>query len=140
MAEMVGMMSGGDDFSWDSSTIFDKIGNQDLREEYLTELSGTGNNEREMLEQLRSLDESEMKSILYQLPDEAKQEFIQDYFNLNKQPEPDRPTLDIESMSMAPEMTVEGPDNRNFTGEGKESYIRNSGMFPQYNLKASLNL
>tara|TARA_R110000822_G_scaffold23011_2_gene71401 strand:+ start:1658 stop:2059 length:402 start_codon:yes stop_codon:yes gene_type:complete len=111
MANMAGMMSGGnDDFSWNSNTIFDKIGNPEMREEYLTELSGTGNKEREMIEQLRSLDETEMKSILYDLPDEDKQEFIQDYYNLNKQPEPARPTLDIESMSMAPEMTVEGPE------------------------------
>tara|TARA_R110000751_G_scaffold44781_3_gene102213 strand:+ start:736 stop:1125 length:390 start_codon:yes stop_codon:yes gene_type:complete len=114
MAEMAGMMSGANDFSWNSDTIFDKIGNQEMREEYLTELSGTGNNEREMLEQLRSLNEKEMKSILYQLPDEDKEEFIQDYFNLNKQPEPARPTLDIESMSMAPEMTVEGPDEPSY--------------------------
>ena len=26
MAEMMGMMSGGNDFSWNSDTIFDKIG------------------------------------------------------------------------------------------------------------------
>ena len=44
----MGMMSGGNDFSWNSDTIFDKIGNQEKREEYLSELSGTGNNEREM--------------------------------------------------------------------------------------------
>ena len=74
MANMAGMMSGGnDDFSWNSNTIFDKIGNPEMREEYLTELSGTGNKEREMIEQLRSLDETEMKSILYDLPDEDKQ-------------------------------------------------------------------
>ena len=53
---MAGLFSDGGDFSWNSSTIFDKIGNQEKREEYLTELSGTGNNEREMIEQLRSLD------------------------------------------------------------------------------------
>ena len=120
MAEIAGMMSGANDFSWNSDTIFDKIGNQEMREEYLTELSGTGNNEREMLEQLRSLNEKEMKSILYQLPDEDKEEFIQDYFNLNKQPEPARPTLDAQNISPAPEMTVEGPDEPSFgmMGEG----------------------
>ena len=48
MANMAGMMSGGnDDFSWNSNTIFDKIGNPEMREEYLTELSGTGNKERD---------------------------------------------------------------------------------------------
>ena len=33
MAEMMGMMSGGNDFSWNSDTIFDKIGNPEKREE-----------------------------------------------------------------------------------------------------------
>ena len=111
MAEMAGMMSGGDDFSWNSNTIFDKIGNQDMREEYLTELSGTGNNEREMLEQLRSLGESEMKSILYQLPDEDKQEFIQDYFNLDKQAQP---SLDAQNISPSGDITVTGPEKPSF--------------------------
>jgi len=78
------MFSNNNDFSWNSNTIFDKIGNQEKREEYLTELSGTGNNEREMIMQLRSLDESEMKSILYQLPDEDKDEFMKDYLGLPK--------------------------------------------------------
>ena len=59
MANMSGMMSGSD-FSWNSDTIFDKIGNPEKREEYLNELSGTGNNEREMLEQLRSLTKQEI--------------------------------------------------------------------------------
>jgi len=81
---MAGMFSNNNDFSWNSNTIFDKIGNQEKREEYLTELSGTGNNEREMIMQLRSLDESEMKSILYQLPDEDKDEFMKDYLGLPK--------------------------------------------------------
>ncbi len=71
------------DFSWNSDTIFDKIGNQEKREEYLSELSGTGNNEREMLEQLRSLSENEMKQILYTLPEETKDEFVKDYYGLN---------------------------------------------------------
>tara|TARA_R100000687_G_C6316134_1_gene102773 strand:+ start:180 stop:425 length:246 start_codon:yes stop_codon:yes gene_type:complete len=79
---MAGLMSGNDDFSWNDSTIFDKIGNQATREEFLQDLSGTGNNEREVKEQLRSLDESEMKQILYQLPEEDKDEFVQTYFGL----------------------------------------------------------
>ena len=96
-----GMMS-GEDFSWNSNTIFDKIGNQEKREEYLTELSGTGNNEREMIAQLRSLNESEMKSILYQLPSEDKQEFINDYYGL--------PQINTQNVSPAPEMTITGPE------------------------------
>lgn len=75
-------MSGNDDFSWNDSTIFDKIGNQETREEFLQDLSGTGNNKRELIEQLRSMDESEMKQILYQLPEEGKDEFVQTYFGL----------------------------------------------------------
>jgi len=129
MAEMAGMMSGGDDFSWNSSTIFDKIGNQDLREEYLTELSGTGNTEREMLEQLRSLGESEMKSILYQLPDEDKQEFIQDYFNLDKQAQP---SLDAQNISPSGDMTVTAPDNPSF------GMMNPDEEYPEF--KASMNL
>lgn len=81
---MAGMFSNNNgDFSWNSDTIFDKIGNQEKREEYLSELSGTGNNEREMLEQLRSLSEPEMKQVLYTLPDEHKEEFMKDYLGLN---------------------------------------------------------
>ena len=129
MAEMAGMMSGGDDFSWNSSTIFDKIGNQDMREEYLTELSGTGNNEREMLEQLRSLDESEMKSILYQLPDEDKQEFIQDYFNLDKQAQP---SLDAQNISPSGDITVTGPEKPSF------GMMNPDEEYPEF--KASMNL
>tara|TARA_R110000868_G_scaffold61201_2_gene186130 strand:+ start:368 stop:610 length:243 start_codon:yes stop_codon:yes gene_type:complete len=79
---MAGMFSDGGDFSWNSSTIFDKIGNQEKRDEYLTDLSGTGNNEREMIEQLRSLDKMEMKQILHQLPEEDKDEYLQDYYGL----------------------------------------------------------
>ena len=102
---MAGMF-GSDDFSWNSDTIFDKIGNQEMREEYLTELSGTGNAEREMIEQLRSLNETEMKSILYQLPPEDKQEFINDYYGL--------PQINTQNVSPAPEMTVTGPDKPSY--------------------------
>jgi len=119
MAYYNGMMSGGDDFSWNSSTIFDKIGNQETREEYLTNLSGTGNNEREMIEQLRSLDEDEMKSILYQLPQEDKDEFLNDYYDL--------PQIDTQNVSPAPELTVEGPE------------APPSGMMPPLELNASVN-
>ena len=117
---MAGMFSNNNDFSWNSDTIFDKIGNQEKREEYLTELSGTGNNEREMIMQLRSLDESEMKSILYQLPDEDKDEFMKDYLGL--------PKIDTQTVSPAPEIAVEGPDEPSFgmMGEG-------------YDLKASMS-
>ena len=114
-----GMMS-GEDFSWNSNTIFDKIGNQEKREEYLTELSGTGNNEREMIMQLRSLDESEMKSILYQLPDEDKEEFMKDYLGL--------PKIDTQNVSPAPEIAVEGPET-----------APSSGMLPPLELNASMN-
>ena len=105
---MAGLFDGNEDFSWNSNTIFDKIGNQDKREEYLTELSGTGNNEREMIAQLRSLDESEMKSILYQLPDEDKEEFMKDYLGL--------PKTNTQNVSPAPELAVEGPETAPTSG------------------------
>ena len=117
---MAGMFSNNNDFSWNSDTIFDKIGNQEKREEYLTELSGTGNNEREMITQLRSLDESEMKSILYQLPDEDKEEFMKDYLGL--------PKIDTQNVSPAPEIAVEGPET-----------APSSGMLPPLELNASMN-
>ena len=117
------MMSGGDDFSWNSSTIFDKIGNQDLREEYLTELSGTGNTEREMIAQLRSLNQTEMKSILYDLPIEDREEFLQDYYNVDK-----KPSLDINNMPPSQEVAAEGPDT-----------APSSGMMEPLELNASVN-
>ena len=117
---MAGMFSNNNDFSWNSDTIFDKIGNQEMREEYLTELSGTGNNEREMLAQLRSLDMNEMKSILYQLPEEDKDEYLQDYYGL--------PKIDTQNVSPAPEIAVEGPET-----------APNSGMMDPLELKASMN-
>ncbi len=109
MANMSGMMSGGD-FSWNSDTIFDKIGNPEKREEYLNELSGTGNNEREMLEQLRSLTKQEMKAVLYDLPPETREEFINDYYGI--------PT----------EITVTSPET-----------APTSGMMPPLELNASVN-
>ena len=117
---MAGMFSNNNDFSWNSDTIFDKIGNQEMREEYLTELSGTGNNEREMLAQLRSLDMNEMKSILYQLPEEDKDEYLQDYYGL--------PKIDTQNVAPAPEIAVEGPDT-----------APSSGMLPPLELNASMN-
>ena len=118
---MAGMFSNNNDFSWNSDTIFDKIGNQEMREEYLTELSGTGNNEKEMLAQLRSLDMNEMKSILYQLPEEDKDEYLQDYYGL--------PKIDTQNVAPAPEIAVEGPDT-----------APSSGMLPPLELNASMNL
>ena len=119
---MAGMFSNNNDFSWNSDTIFDKIGNQETREEYLTELSGTGNNEREMIAQLRSLDMNEMKSILYQLPEEDKDEYLQDYYGL--------PKIDTQNVSPSPEIAVTGPDEPSY------------GMMDlePLELKASMNL
>tara|TARA_R110000851_G_scaffold270908_1_gene423480 strand:+ start:3685 stop:4038 length:354 start_codon:yes stop_codon:yes gene_type:complete len=116
---MEGMFN-NDDFSWNSNTIFDKIGNQEKREEYLTELSGTGNNEKEMIAQLRSLNEDEMKTLLYQLPQEDKDEFLNDYYGL--------PKIDTQNVSPSPEIAVEGP-------ETAPSY----GMMEPLELNASVN-
>ena len=117
---MAGLFDGNEDFSWNSNTIFDKIGSQEKREEYLTELSGTGNNEREMIEMLRSLDKGEMKSILYQLPEEDKDEFLSDYYG--------KPRIDTQNVSPAPEIAVEGPANP-----------QPAGMMPPLDLNASVN-
>ena len=77
-------MFGGDDFSWNSNTIFDKIGNQEKREEYLTELSGTGNNEAEMITQLQSLDKSELRQAVRQMPEDLdRREMLEAYYKNN---------------------------------------------------------
>ncbi len=78
---MAGMFN--NDFSWDSGQIFDNIGNPDKREEYLADLSGTGNNKRELKRQIKQLDESEMKQVLYQLPEEGKEEFVKMFYDLD---------------------------------------------------------
>ena len=80
---MAGMFSNDSDFSWAPSDIFDDIGNPEKREDYLQNLSGTGNNERKVIEQLRSLDESEMKQVLYGLEEGDKDDFLQTYYGLN---------------------------------------------------------
>tara|TARA_R110002153_G_scaffold137768_1_gene288261 strand:- start:293 stop:646 length:354 start_codon:yes stop_codon:yes gene_type:complete len=116
---MEGMFN-NDDFSWNSNTIFDKIGNQEKREEYLTELSGTGNNEKEMIAKLRSLNEDEMKTLLYQLPQEDKDEFLNDYYGL--------PKIDTQNVSPSPEIAVEGPET-----------APSSGMMEPLELNASVN-
>lgn len=80
---MAGLFNSGGDFSWDSSTIFDKVGNQEKREEYLTELSGTGNNEREIAKQVQSLDRAEMEQILHQIPEkEDREDYIKTYLGI----------------------------------------------------------
>ena len=117
---MAGLFDGNEDFSWNSNTIFDKIGNQEKREEYLTDLSGTGNNAKEMIEQLRSLDEDEMKSILYDLPAEDREEFLNDYYGV--------PQIDTQNVAPSPEIAVEGPDTA-------PSY----GMMEPLDLNASVN-
>ena len=79
---MAGMFSNDNDFSWAPSDIFDDIGNPEKRDDYLQNLSGTGNNERKVIEQLRSLDESEMKQVLYGLEEGDKDDFLQTYYGL----------------------------------------------------------
>ena len=74
-------MMSGEDFSWNSNTIFDKIGNQEKREEYLTELSGTGNNEAELIRQLKTLDKSELRMAVRQMPkDLDRREMLEAYY------------------------------------------------------------
>jgi len=80
---MAGMFNNDSEFSWTSSEIFDDIGNPEKRDDYLQNLSGTGNNERKVIEQLRSLDESEMKQVLYGLEEGDKDDFLQTYYGLN---------------------------------------------------------
>jgi ABC-type histidine transport system ATPase subunit len=82
---MAGMFSNNNDFSWNSNTIFDKIGSQEKREEYLTELSGTGNNEREIARAVQSLTRDEMIQMLHQIPEkEDREDYVKTYLGVKK--------------------------------------------------------
>ena len=116
---MAGMFSNDSDFSWNSGTIFDDIGNPDKRDDYLMNLRGTGNNEREIVNQLRSLDESEMKQVLYGLEEEDKDDFLQTYYGLK----------DVENISPSPEISVTGPQEMSAP----------TGMLGPLDLNASVN-
>ena len=113
------MFSNDNDFSWDSGTIFDDLGNPDKRDEYLMNLSGTGNNEREIINQLRSLDESEMKQVLYDIAPEEREDFLQTYYGLK----------DVENISLSPEISVTGPQEMSAP----------TGMLGPLDLNASVN-
>ena len=116
---MAGMFSNDNDFSWDSGTIFDDLGNPDKRDDYLMNLSGTGNNEREIINQLRSLDESEMKQVLYDIAPEEREDFLQTYYGLK----------DVENISPSPEISVTGP----------QEMSAQTGMLGPLDLNASVN-
>ncbi len=117
---MAGMFSNNNDFSWGPSDIFDDIGNPEKRDEYLQNLSGTGNNERKVIEQLRSLDESEMKQVLYDIAPEEREDFLETYYGLK----------DVENISPSPEISVTGP---------QEMSAPSSGMLGPLDLNASVN-
>lgn len=116
---MAGMFSNNNDFSWGPSDIFDDIGNPEKRDEYLQNLSGTGNNERKIIEQLRSLDESEMKQVLYDIAPEEREDFLETYYGLK----------DVENISPSPEISVTGP----------QEMSPSSGMLGPLDLNASVN-
>ena len=113
------MFSNDNDFSWDSGTIFDDLGNPDKRDDYLMKLSGTGNNEREIINQLRSLDESEMKQVLYDIAPEEREDFLQTYYGLKE----------VENISPSPEISVTGPQEMSAP----------TGMLGPLDLNASVN-
>ena len=83
---MAGLFSNDEhpNFSWGAKEeIFDNLGIPQKREDYLQDLSGTGNLEREMAEQIRELDEDEMKQILYQIPDKAeRKDYLETYYGM----------------------------------------------------------
>ena len=82
---MAGKFSNNNEFSLNSDTIFDKVGSQEKREEYLTELSGTGNNERKIAEAVRGLDRKEMEEMLHQIPDkDDREDYIKTYFDIGQ--------------------------------------------------------
>jgi hypothetical protein len=83
---MAGMFSNNNgDFSWNSEKIFDNLGVEEKRQEYLRDLSGTGNKEREMASQIRELNRDEMIQILHQIPEKAdREDYIKTYLGVGK--------------------------------------------------------
>ena len=83
---MAGMFSNNNnDFSWNSEKIFDNLGVEEKRQDYLRDLSGTGNKEREMASQIRELDRDEMVQILHQIPEKAdREDYIKTYLGVGK--------------------------------------------------------
>ena len=58
---------------------------EEKRQEYLRDLSGTGNKEREMASQIRELDRNEMIQILHQIPEKAdREDYIKTYLGVGK--------------------------------------------------------
>ena len=83
---MAGMFSNNNnDFSWNSEKIFDNLGVEEKRQEYLRDLRGTGNKEREMASQIRELNRDEMIQILHQIPEKAdREDYIKTYLGVGK--------------------------------------------------------
>ena len=71
-------------FSWGAKEeIFDNLGVPKNREEYLQDLSGTGNFKRQMAAQIQELDRSEMEQILHQIPEKAdRDDYIRTYLGV----------------------------------------------------------
>ena len=83
---MAGLFSNDEhpSFDWGANEeIFDNLGNPTKREEYLQDLSGTGNLERQMAAQVQELDRDEMEQILHQIPEKAdREDYIRTYFGM----------------------------------------------------------
>ena len=71
-------------FLWGADeAIFDNLGIPQKREEYLQDLSGTGNLERQMAAQIQELDRSEMEQILHQIPEKSdREDYIKTYLGM----------------------------------------------------------
>jgi len=83
---MAGLFSNDEhpSFAWGAKEeTFDNLGIPQKREDYLQDLSGTGNLERQMAAQIQELDRDEMEQILHQIPEKAdREDYIRTYFGM----------------------------------------------------------
>jgi hypothetical protein len=69
------------DFAWDERA-FKFLGEEDKREDYLKELTGRDGPTAEIVAQLRDLDESDVRQIVRQIPDDVhRKEMLKVYYN-----------------------------------------------------------
>jgi len=83
---MAGMFNKGNEqpsFSFDNDEAFKYLGDETKREDYLKTLTGQEAPTKELIAQLKSLDESELRQAVRQLPnDEDRKEMLEAYYNV----------------------------------------------------------
>lgn len=83
---MAGMFNDGGEhpsFSWDNDKAFKFLGDQDKREDYLKGIVGEEGPSPDIINQLRDLDEVELRQAVRQIPnDEDRRDMLKTYYNV----------------------------------------------------------